>query len=426
MKKFLSLFMTAAMMLSIIVPVSANDSVKIKVDGKELTDAQAILKDGSTLLPVRSVGNALGGEIIWDAATKTVVVTKGSTTVVMPVGEKYIIVGDNVVQVSTPAQVINGRTYVPLRVLGDALDCGVSWVNETKTVEIKSKEVKQNKDLFANNNSNVPYFMVDGVYLTEGEIVPVPVVGGNWVQWSDKRKITCEWSFYNNQQVILITGLSSGTSALKIYNSSSQKGLIEGDYTEIKVHVVGENNKNYQKQREQRIASGFDILANQEDFINREERVKEKYGLNLEGVKDITYAKKNGVLVIPIDSKKEVTGRFELMVKAGSGIQAVMDEYNGKPAIFIKGSQTTATDVIVKYTNNTDDVIFTTTETTDEPDILWEREFLRTNEYYNSIETAMWNFRLRIVNGSDTSYKAQEKERVANGISYDLYLNGQA
>ena len=432
MKRLLSLFLAVSMVFGLTIPVFAAAGVKIKVDGKELTDAQAILKDGSTLLPVRSVGNALGGDITWDAVTHTVVVEKGVTTVVMPVGESYIIVNEDVVSVSTPAQIINGRTYVPLRVLGDALNCGIKWVNETKTVEITSGIIEtnissetKNKDLFS-NNGDVPYFMVDGLYLTEGEVVPVPVVGGNWIQWSNDN-IRGEWSYYNGREVVLITGVDKGTSSLKIYLSSSKNGTIEGDYTEIKVHVVNENSDNYKKQREERIASGFDIKANQEEMILKEERLKKKLGLDLISVYNVNYIDKGGVLIIPIESDEELTGRLTITEDMNSGFEYALDEYDGKSAIFVKGNKIGNENIVLKYTELPCELELQIDSCTEEPDLLWEREAIReSSQYVGAASTAMWEFKINVVNSNNESFKKQQKERLEKGISYEMYLNGEA
>ena len=117
--------------------VEESDSgVKIKVNGKQLSDAQAILKDGTTLLPVRSVSTALGGNVTWDNTTKTVIIEKAGTTIIAPVGQKYILVNGKSKACNIPPQIIEGKTYIPLRVIGEALSCNITWINETKTVEI--------------------------------------------------------------------------------------------------------------------------------------------------------------------------------------------------------------------------------------------------------------------------------------------------
>ena len=136
MKRLFMILLSLSMILGMNTIVFASDDVKIKVNGTLLQDAQAVLKDGSTLLPVRSVGTALGGEVTWDNATKTASIDKDGTFVSITIGQKNITVNGTKQTISTPAQVINGRTYVPLRALGEALDCDITWVNATKTVEI--------------------------------------------------------------------------------------------------------------------------------------------------------------------------------------------------------------------------------------------------------------------------------------------------
>ena len=144
MKKLTALFLTSCMLLSMNTTAFAAD-VKIKVNGTLLSDAQAILKDGSTLLPVRSVSTALGGEVVWDNATKTVSIDKDGTAVAITIGKKEITVNDKKQAISTPAQIVNGRTYVPLRALGEALECDINWVNATKTVEISQVDPSEYK-----------------------------------------------------------------------------------------------------------------------------------------------------------------------------------------------------------------------------------------------------------------------------------------
>lgn len=123
----------------------ASSDVKIKVNSSLLSDAQAILKDGSTLLPVRSVSTALGCEVIWDNETKTASIDKDDTSVNITIGQKEITVNNKKQAISTPAQIVNGRTYVPLHALGEALECDITWVNETKTVEISQLDPSEYK-----------------------------------------------------------------------------------------------------------------------------------------------------------------------------------------------------------------------------------------------------------------------------------------
>lgn len=55
------------------IPVMFNN-INIVVDGKELkTDKEPFIYEGTTYLPVRAVGEAVGKNVTWDAASKTVI-----------------------------------------------------------------------------------------------------------------------------------------------------------------------------------------------------------------------------------------------------------------------------------------------------------------------------------------------------------------
>lgn len=88
-RKFLALCIAALAVTATGVSVIAKTSteninvsynnIKIVVDGKTvLTDTEPFIYNGTTYLPVRAVGEALGKEVNWDSATNTVYL--GSTT----------------------------------------------------------------------------------------------------------------------------------------------------------------------------------------------------------------------------------------------------------------------------------------------------------------------------------------------------------
>lgn len=55
------------------IPVMFNN-IKILVDGKELkTDKEPFIYEGTTYLPVRAVGEAVGKNVAWDAVSQTVI-----------------------------------------------------------------------------------------------------------------------------------------------------------------------------------------------------------------------------------------------------------------------------------------------------------------------------------------------------------------
>ena len=197
MKKYIAFLLSSVLILGASIPVSANTDVQINVNGNFLSDAQAVLKDGSTLLPVRSVSTALGGEVVWDSATKTASIDKDGTQVTITIGAKQIFVNGNPETISTPAQIINGRTYVPLRALGEALNCNIAWVNETKTVEITQVDPAEYKVWYEVDdmgrlvlNTNISSQNWDGYTV----VTSISVSNDNW------RKSRTEWDTEHRQK----------------------------------------------------------------------------------------------------------------------------------------------------------------------------------------------------------------------------------
>lgn len=61
------------------IPVSYNN-IKVMVDGKELqTSKEPFTYEGTTYLPIRAVAEAVGKDVTWDGATKTVYLDGGTT-----------------------------------------------------------------------------------------------------------------------------------------------------------------------------------------------------------------------------------------------------------------------------------------------------------------------------------------------------------
>lgn len=417
MRKVKSVVLVVFMLLATSTIANADSGVKIKVNGELIANADAVIQNGTTLLPVRGIGVALGSDVTWDNATKTAIVEKDDTKVVVPIGERYILVNGQAKNLVVVAQVINGRTYLPLRVMGEALNCNINWDGATRTVEISNNS--KNKDLFEVDDSVEPgpFFLEDRIYLTEGETVPVRVYNGGLIKYSGD-SISCEWGVHNNENVIMVEGLHKGNSTLTLSNGIKS--------AKITVSVVGDTETNYLQQKSKRVAEGYDIQSKQETLIATEERSKEKYGIKLESIYEKNYIEKDDVLVIPIDSKIPLTGTFYLNMSGDAHIWPTMGKYDNRPALFIKGIQQTSTNIILRYINdNTNTLDFEKIEWAGEPKLIWEREDVRTTIDSNRVDTAVWEFEIRVVNGNNKELKKQNEERLSNGISYDLYLKEQ-
>lgn len=107
------------------------------VNGKPATlDVPAELLDGSTMVPFRFLGQALGARVGWNQAAHTAIYQMGSTRVLVVVGAGTALVSGRTVALAVPATVVQGRTLVPLRFVSEALGAQVGWDQATQTVTV--------------------------------------------------------------------------------------------------------------------------------------------------------------------------------------------------------------------------------------------------------------------------------------------------
>lgn len=79
-----------------------------------------------------------------------------------------ILVNGKEVRGDTPAQVINGRTMVPIRLVSEALGAKVEWKENDRSVEITAEPVSQFKLLTVNGEKTTwPYWYENGVLYLE-------------------------------------------------------------------------------------------------------------------------------------------------------------------------------------------------------------------------------------------------------------------
>ncbi|WP_347723535.1 copper amine oxidase N-terminal domain-containing protein [Lysinibacillus capsici] len=116
---------------------SASEGVSIYINGeKQSFSNQAIVENGSTLVPLRGIFESLGANVQWNQSTQTIDASKGNTKVWLKIGSKNAKVNDSAVNLSVPAQVKNGKTLVPLRFISESLGANVQWNQKTQTVTI--------------------------------------------------------------------------------------------------------------------------------------------------------------------------------------------------------------------------------------------------------------------------------------------------
>jgi hypothetical protein len=99
-------------------------------------DAAPFISNGRFLAPVLYLADALNAQTSWDAATRTITVTKGGTTIELAVGSMSIATNGKTSQMDASPLIENGRTYLPARYVAEALGYKVSWEAEAQAITV--------------------------------------------------------------------------------------------------------------------------------------------------------------------------------------------------------------------------------------------------------------------------------------------------
>lgn len=118
------------------------DIVTVILDGQTLQFPlqDPVIIDGRTLVPMRTIFEALGAEVQWidENGVQSIVATTENTTINMTINSDRFYVNGEEKQLDVPAQLINDKTLVPIRAISESLGCYVGWDQDAKTVIIQS------------------------------------------------------------------------------------------------------------------------------------------------------------------------------------------------------------------------------------------------------------------------------------------------
>jgi len=120
--------------------------ITIELDRREIRgDVAPQIIGGRTMVPMRLIFEALGAEVTWDQATHTVVGRRGTTSISLTIGNRTATVGGSAVTLDQPAQIIGGRTMVPVRFIAESLGATVAWDDTHRVVRITGVPVSRTR-----------------------------------------------------------------------------------------------------------------------------------------------------------------------------------------------------------------------------------------------------------------------------------------
>lgn len=133
MKKYLLLCMILLVAVFGTSNVMAKDGDAISLDG-------AMLIEGKTMLPLRSIFENLNAQVVWDSSSNTVTATKEDTKIIIKVNSSTATVNGEQRSIDVPAKIINNKVMVPVRFVSEILGAKVEWDEKNRTVSVESIE----------------------------------------------------------------------------------------------------------------------------------------------------------------------------------------------------------------------------------------------------------------------------------------------
>jgi len=99
-------------------------------------DVPPVVLDGQAFIPLRAVSESLGEAVEWDGDTQTATVSTEYGTAELTIGSGTAYVNGVPVALDTAPLLIAERTYVPLRLLAEAIGLEVVWNAAASTIEL--------------------------------------------------------------------------------------------------------------------------------------------------------------------------------------------------------------------------------------------------------------------------------------------------
>ncbi len=103
-----------------------------------LDDQKPIIENGSTLAPLRVIGEKLGFTVGWEENERKVTLTKDDLNIIMYIDKAYYVKNGEKQSLDAAPEIFYDTTMVPVRVLAEAIGCDVEWVGNNNIVTVDS------------------------------------------------------------------------------------------------------------------------------------------------------------------------------------------------------------------------------------------------------------------------------------------------
>lgn len=121
--------------------------IELTIDNAEMTvngQPQAIdengtvplITEGRTLVPIRAIIEAVGGDVSWDGESRETTLTYNDNIIVLTIDSTTAYLNGSEKTLDAAPAIIGGRTMLPVRFIAEGFGFDVDWNDEEKTITI--------------------------------------------------------------------------------------------------------------------------------------------------------------------------------------------------------------------------------------------------------------------------------------------------
>lgn len=144
-KKIMTMIMALIIIFSnsFSIKSEAARAIKLFVNGEDITKLTSpIIEDDRTLVPIRFVSEEIGAKVTWDEVNRTVKVEKDDKSFLLTIDSRLVQYnnGSSYELTDVAPKLINDRTFVPLRLVSNALNININWDEVNRYVLVDSNK----------------------------------------------------------------------------------------------------------------------------------------------------------------------------------------------------------------------------------------------------------------------------------------------
>jgi len=104
-----------------------NSFITLYINGSIIKNANIIIENNRTLVPLRLISESLGAKVDWDGSTRKVTITDGNNKIELVIGDDKPTLNGSPIPIDVAPRIIHDYTFVPLRFIAESLGCMVDW-----------------------------------------------------------------------------------------------------------------------------------------------------------------------------------------------------------------------------------------------------------------------------------------------------------